>query len=140
MALSTIPSDGITDATIATGDIANDAVTNTKIADSLVQGIAAVWIKQDFNAPATDDSLNVSGTTDNALGDFTVTINTDMGNANYAITGMASRNANSLNYHVVMIHDSADPAAGSYRLRCSDVSGNDKDAQHVSTAVHGDLA
>lgn len=140
MALSTISSDGITDATIATGDIANDAVTNTKIADSLVQGIAAVWIKQDFNAPATDDSLNVSGTTDNGLGDFTVTINTDMGNANYAITGMASRNANSLNYHVVMIHDSADPAAGSYRLRCSDTGGNDKDAQHVSTAVHGDLA
>ena len=140
MSKTQIVTGGIADATIATGDIANDAVTNTKIADSLVQGIAAVWIKQDFNAPATDDSLNVSGTTDNALGDFTVTINTDMGNANYAITGMASRNANSLNYHVVMIHDSADPAAGSYRLRCSDVSGNDKDAQHVSTAVHGDLA
>ena len=140
MSKTQIVTGGIADATIATGDIANDAVTNTKIADSLVQGIAAVWIKQDFNAPATDDSLNVSGTTDNALGDFTVTINTDMGNANYAITGMASRLANSLNFHVVMIHESADPAAGSYRLRCSDVSGNDKDAQHVSTAVHGDLA
>jgi hypothetical protein len=140
MSKTTIPTGGITDATIATGDIAADAVTNTIIADSLVQGIAAVWIKQDFNAPATDDSLNVSGTTDNGLGDFTVTINTDMGNANYAITGMASRNANSLNYHVVMIHDSADPAAGSYRLRCADVAGNDKDAQHVSTAIHGDLA
>ena len=140
MSKTTIPTGGITDATIATGDIANDAVTNTKIADSLVQGIAAVWIKQDFNAPATDDSLNVSGTTDNGLGDFTVTINTDMGNANYAITGMASRLANNLNYHVVMTHETTAPTAGLYRLRCSDVSGNDKDGQHVSTAVHGDLA
>ena len=38
MALSTISSSGITDATIATGDLADDAVTAAKIADAVGLG------------------------------------------------------------------------------------------------------
>lgn len=108
--------------------------------DYLASGSAKVWIKLDMNAQANDDSFNVASITDNALGDFTVTITNDMNNVNYSITGMASRLANSLDFHVVMTHETTAPAAGLYRLRCANVGGSDKDGQHVMTAVHGDLA
>ena len=121
----------------ATVNVIAEGGTNTT---NLSQGLAKAWIKLDMNAQANDDSFNVASITDNALGDFTVTISTDMNNVNYSITGMASRLANSTAFHVVMTHETTAPAAGLYRLRCSDVAGNDKDGQHVMTAVHGDLA
>ena len=39
-----------------------------------------------------------------------------------------------------MIDESADPTTTVYILRCSDVAGNDKDPEFVSTSVDGDLA
>jgi len=39
-----------------------------------------------------------------------------------------------------MIHDSADPTTTAYRLRCSNLSGSDKDPEFVSTSVDGGLA
>jgi hypothetical protein len=67
-------------------------------------------------------------------------ITSTMSAATYSIVGMASRKANSLNYHVVMVHESADPTTSAYRLLAADVAGNDKDAEFVSTSVDGDLA
>ena len=110
------------------------AVTLTK------QAAAKVYIRRDFNNNATDSSLNIASVTDNALGDQTMNISSAMSAATYSIVGMASRKANSLNFHVVMIHDSADPTASAYRLRCANLSGSDADPEFVSTSVDGDLA
>ena len=104
------------------------------------QAAAKVFIRRDFNNNATDSSLNISSVTDNALGDQSMNIAAAMSAATYSIVGMASRKANSLNYHVVMIDESADPTTTVYILRCSDVAGNDKDPEFVSTSVDGDLA
>ncbi len=104
------------------------------------QAAAKVYIRRDFNNNATDSSLNIASVTDNALGDQTMNISSAMSAATYSIVGMASRKANSLNFHVVMIHDSADPTASAYRLRCANLSGSDADPEFVSTSVDGDLA
>ena len=104
------------------------------------QAAAKVYIRRDFNNNVTDSSFNIASVTDNALGDQTMNISSVMSAATYSIVGMASRKANSLNYHVVMISESADPTASAYRLRAADTSGNDKDAEFVSTSVDGDLA
>ena len=104
------------------------------------QAAAKVYIRRDFNNNETDSSLNIASVTDNALGDQTMNISSAMSEATYSIVGMASRKANSLDFHVVMVHDSADPTASAYRLRVANVSGSDKDAEFVSTSVDGDLA
>jgi|TARA_R100000081_G_C4795669_1_gene160687 hypothetical protein len=126
---------GIIKADTLTHSTAGSLATNF-----VVQGVNKAWIQRDFNSDITDSSLNMSTVTDTALGDETMNITSAMNDALYAVTGMASRKGNSTNFHVVMIHDSADPTTTAYRLRCSDVSGNDKDPQFVSTAVKGDLA
>ena len=104
------------------------------------QAAAKVFIRRDFNNNATDSSFNIASVTDNALGDQSKNITSAMSAATYSIVGMASRKGNSLNYHVVMIDESADPTTTVYILRCSDVAGNDKDPEFVSTSVDGDLA
>ena len=104
------------------------------------QAAAKVFIRRDFNNNATDSSFNISSVTDNALGDQSMNITSAMSAATYSIVGMASRKGNSLNYHVVMLDESADPTTTVYILRCSDVAGNDKDPEFVSTSVDGDLA
>jgi len=104
------------------------------------QSAAKVYIRRDFNNNATDSSFNIASVTDNALGDQSMNITSAMSAATYSIVGMASRKGNSLNYHVVMIDESADPTTTVYILRCSDVAGNDKDPEFVSTSVDGDLA
>jgi hypothetical protein len=104
------------------------------------QAAAKVYIRRDFNNNVTDSSFNIASVTDNALGDQTMNISSAMSAATYSIVGMASRKANSLNYHVVMVHDSADPTTTAYRLRASDIVANDKDPEFVSTSVDGDLA
>ena len=104
------------------------------------QAAAKVYIRRDFNNNVTDSSLNIASVTDNALGDQTMNISSAMSAATYSIVGMASRKANSLDFHVVMVHDSADPTTTAYRLRASNLSGSDKDAEFVSTSVDGDLA
>ena len=105
-----------------------------------MQGISVVFIRRDFNNNVADSSLNIASVTDNALGDQTMNISSAMSAATYSIVGMASRKANSLDFHVVMVHDSADPTTTAYRLRASNLSGSDKDAEFVSTSVDGDLA
>ena len=104
------------------------------------QSAAKVYVRRDFNNNVSDSSFNIASVTDNALGDQTMNISSAMSAATYSIVGMASRKANSLNYHVVMVHDSADPTTTAYRLKGADVSGNDKDPEFVSTSVDGDLA
>ena len=118
-----------------------DAAGNNSIATSFVAGGSAkVYIRRDFNNNATDSSFNITSVTDNALGDQTMNISSAMSAATYSIVGMASRKANSLDFHVVMVHESADPTTTAYRLRVANLSGSDKDAEFVSTSVDGDLA
>ena len=74
---------------VVTGE-GNSTTTN------LQQGLAKVWVNIDGTGTITNsDSLNVSGLTDNTTGDYTISINANMGNATYAVashTGGAGQN------------------------------------------------
>ena len=71
-----------------TGGSINVLGEGTSATTNLQQGLVKAWCK--FNGEAgsiaNDDSFNVSGLTDNGTGDYTVAINNDMANDDYAIT------------------------------------------------------
>jgi len=53
---------------------------------NLQQGLIKVWINLNGTGTiATRDSLNISGTTDNGTGDYTINISSAMGNTSYAL-------------------------------------------------------
>ena len=96
MALTRVINEGIGSASAIAGE--GTATTN------LQQGLAKAWFHIPANGASILDSFNVSSLTDTATGQFSVVINNDMGNANYAcgdgsvnkdssrITGLAGTN------------------------------------------------
>jgi len=53
---------------------------------NLQQGLNKAWINLNgYNTAAIRDSFNISSFTDNGYGDYTVTINNDMANANHVV-------------------------------------------------------
>ena len=60
---------------------------------NLQQGLTKSWVNLDKTASgaAARDSFNVSGTTDNATGDFTVTFSNNFSNANYSVASHGCR-------------------------------------------------
>jgi|9_EtaG_2_1085328.scaffolds.fasta_scaffold23390_4 hypothetical protein len=63
---------------------------------NLQQGLAKCWINFDGSGTiATRDSFNVSGITDDATGRYTVSINNDMANDDYAVLNYTSGSTNS---------------------------------------------
>jgi len=116
---------------------------------SLQQGLAKAWVN--FNGTGTiaiRDSLNISGLTDNGNGDYSVAINNDMANADYAVTmAVASYDGSGDTRFPVMLkatssNDWGTYVAGSFRLICKQVAngGDGSDASLVIDTVHGDLA
>tara|TARA_R100001440_G_scaffold24705_1_gene40131 strand:+ start:303 stop:689 length:387 start_codon:yes stop_codon:yes gene_type:complete len=65
-----------------------DASSNNSIAMSFVAGGSAkAYANVDMTGTAAlDGSFNISGLTDDGTGQFTLTINSDMGNANYSFS------------------------------------------------------
>ena len=123
-----------------------DASGNNSVATSVVfAGTAKVWIDLNGETFGARDSFNVSGQTDNGTGDYTVTINNDMGSANYSFNGYCGDPGSKVgNFH---ISDSPSDAkqASSTRYVTAFVSnttgsGTSFDSEHVFVAVHGDLA
>ena len=99
--------------------------------------LASAWIN--FNGAgtvATLNSYNVSGLTDNATGDYTVTWNQDFRNANYAVVyGVAQEDSNTA-LSVNNPHDFTE-VAGSVRMEAVD-SGGAGDPTNVSVVAFGE--
>ena len=57
----------------------------TSVTQNLVQGVAKAWAKLN-DAGTTQDSLNISSTTETSMTLYTITINNDMSNADYSLT------------------------------------------------------
>ena len=103
------------------------------------QGLCKCWIR--FNGTgtiATNDSFNVSGITDEGTGDYTVTINNDMANDDYAYTALASRDNSASQVGLFGSIDTSLVTTGKFRL--SEVAGSFFDVGMVMCAIHGDLA
>ena len=69
-----------------TGGSINVLGEGTSVTTNLQQGLGKFWVNFDGTASgaASRDSFNISGMTDNGTGDYTITINNNMANDDYA--------------------------------------------------------
>ena len=114
-----------------------DASGNNSIATSVVfGGTAKVWIN--FNGTgtiATRDSYNVTSITDQGTGLTDITIASDMGNSDYAPSGVCGETSGTEMWEITS------RATGVLRVQShkSDTGGT-LDATVNSVTIHGDLA
>ena len=116
--------------------------TNTT---NLQQGLNKVWINLNGTSTiSTNDSFNVSGTTDNGTGDYTITIANDMNNNSYVIGSHTQRNASvTENSYCSSYQNNYDNAhnTGFFRVSTNRPdNASDEDALSVQLSVLGDLA
>ena len=115
---------------------------------NLQQGLAKSWVNFDGTASgaASRDTFNVSGMTDVATGQYTVSYSTSMANVNYAIScttvdgGTATRGGNTLN-----LMDGTTPQTGSISVESRfggypSSNGGEGDQDFMFVIVFGDLA
>ena len=154
---ATIPNTITMGSTTATLNFGNTVIANASAGSSTItgeggstttnlqQGLIKVWCTQDGTASnaAAYDSFNVSGTTDNGTGDYTVTINNDMSSLNYSVTSGGGQQTGSIaNNDIAVFHKSL--AAGQYGVQGTRFSsGNNSSLQEntlFNSMVAGDLA
>ncbi len=58
---------------------------NASTSEQLNQGRAKMWVNFNGSSFGVNDSFNVSSVTDGGTGQYTINIDTDMANANYAV-------------------------------------------------------
>jgi len=104
------------------------------VTTNIQQGLAKSWIDivQTSGSQAIADSFNITGITDTAAGQTTVTIANDMASANYCCTTGSNQ------LHSVV--NSATTTTGVYRTEAINASGADTDSDYVGVTQHGDLA
>ena len=110
---------------------------------NLQQGLGKVWIKKAANGASILESFNVSSLTDTATGRYTVSINNDMDNANYACSSAITNDNSSVIETCEIRISSPAPATGSFGAENAYVnsSTNRTDNDSISSIiVHGDLA
>tara|TARA_Y100001937_G_scaffold20636_1_gene28789 strand:- start:328 stop:777 length:450 start_codon:yes stop_codon:yes gene_type:complete len=136
---------GISDssnATFLTVDSSEQAVIKSEggaVTTSVQQGLAKFWTNLNGSGTiATRDSFNISSTSDDATGIYTFTINSDMANANYHITGSVGRAG--LATATISNDSSPQNTAGQVQIICANSSNAAFDPPAVFTSGHGDLA
>tara|TARA_R100000231_G_scaffold28977_2_gene25772 strand:+ start:474 stop:857 length:384 start_codon:yes stop_codon:yes gene_type:complete len=107
-----------------------------------VEGLAKSW--SNFNGtstPALRDSFNLSSISDDAAGKYTLSYTSAMGNTNYSIGGMGSRDVGESTSKLI-IYDADDTfTASATQLRfISRSDDSSTDNTHGFTQTHGDLA
>jgi hypothetical protein len=114
------------------------------VTTNIAQGLAKAWIS--FNGgvatPVAIDSFGTSTLTDNATGDYSQTLTSAMGNANYVHTGSAgvndgSGNAGSLRSYG---YNTARTQSTTVYNMNNTYGNNNAINAYVVSMVHGDLA
>ena len=101
---------------------------------NIQQGLAKSWIDivQTSGSQVIADSFNITGITDTAAGQTTVTIANDMASANYCCTTGTNQ--------VHSVINSGTTTTGVYRTEALNSSNADTDSDYVGVTQHGDLA
>jgi len=120
--------------------VVGEGGTNTT---NLQQGLAKAWINFDGKGTASVyESFNHSGLTDVAVGQFTNTLASALGNANYSLTTTLGRSPNVSGTNpafAYMADDALAPSTTAYRV--NSIGGDAlQDQDRNFNAVHGDLA
>ena len=127
-----------------TGGSINVLSEGTSATTNLQQGLCKVWINMDGTGTiAIKDSLNVSGITDNATGQYRVAYTNNMSDSEYALTQGADGTYNgtvcsigfgdSQNSGLASTHYDNDSRGGNG-------SGSNLDTVITTGSAHGDLA
>ena len=98
---------------------------------NIVQGLAKAWGKYNqTGTPAVNDSLNISGCSDNSAGNFTASFVSAMASANYVFPAISGEKH---------IQQTGTDATGSFTVFSSSAGNSAGDGVNYF-AVHGDLA
>ena len=103
--------------------------TDTVGTSYVVNGSAKAWLCH--NAGTVRDSFNHSSITDNAVGNFTITITSSMSNDDYVVAGTNGDSYHSYNNVT---------AANQYVNYAADNSHAGYDDPEMKSVAHGDLA
>ena len=99
------------------------------------EGLCKAWIQ--YSPNTTNDSFNVSGTTDNGTGDHTMTVSSAMANGDYCFGACGSDHSNNARH---IFHEGANPSTTEFRTRTTDSSNSSADSSFQSMSMTGDLA
>ena len=114
------------------GEAGVTASGSTGLTTNLQQGLCKSWVDLDGGA-TIDDSLNVSGSTDNGTGNYTFNFSSNMGNVNYCSSGSTGTNSN-------VMHCTTSKATTACQTQHRDFGNTLTDLEHAMTSIHGDLA
>jgi hypothetical protein len=106
-------------------------VTTTNVQE----GLCKAWIQ--YSPNTTNDSFNVSGTTDNGTGDHTMTVSSAMANGDYCFGACGSDHSNNARH---IFHEGANPSTTEFRTRTTNSSNSSTDSSFQSMSMTGDLA
>ena len=118
-----------------TGGSINVLGEGTSATTNLQQGLCKAWIQ--YSPNTTNDSFNVSGTTDNGTGDHTMTVSSAMANGDYCFGACGSDHSNNARH---IFHEGANPSTTEFRTRTTDSSNSSADSSFQSMSMTGDLA
>ena len=152
MALTKVKGSGVegitnlSNATFLTVDSSEQAVIKSEggaVTTSVQQGLAKAWVN--FNGTGTaaiGDSLNNTSLTDNATGQYTVTIANNMGSAEYSVGGVSgAAHSVSNNVRLGLSTEQETPTSTLFRTITRSANDNtDRDVLYSFVQVFGDLA
>lgn len=100
-------------------------------------GVAKAWLDYDHTAPSTSASYNITSVNDDAAGIFTVTLDTDMSSANYAVFATAEEDSGGNNSESAQVQNGG-KAAGTTVIEMRDAGGTLRDFPSVHVLWLGD--
>ena len=117
---------------LVTGE-GNSTTTN------LQQGLAKTWINfNGQNTIAITDSYSVSSIADNGTGQYTVTVSSAFGNANYNFVG--ATNGDGTNGAATYKDSGVTATTTAIRIRTKLLGNQDQDRSEICVSFFGDLA
>ena len=128
--------------TLTTSDQVKSSTEKSIDTSYILKGVNKVWVNFDGSASgaASNDSLNVSGMTDNGTGDYTTSFTNNMGNTNYCHLVHAIVASNYTQY----LANNFAKATSSYREEQDSFDGSstttNRDHTHCNLGIIGDLA
>ena len=123
--------------TSTAGSIAVTAEGNSTTTN-LQQGLGKCWVNFNGTSFGERDSFNVASLTDNGSGDYTVNINNDMANANYAVTFAGGEKT--VAWGLYIGRAGLGNATGSHRFGTTAPNDTLNDTVFACIAILGDLA
>jgi len=127
--------------TLKVNTIQNTSGGSSSTPEQIEQGRAKAWVNFDGSGTiAIRDSFNISSITDNATGEYTVTLSTAMANANYSIVqGVKSPLSNRNTYCCLGGSNENNPSTTAFQVVTLGSTNNSMtDANYIMAAVFGD--